>query len=83
MLNLGYDPKVVYKNLRRPEVDLLFGKKQEALDDISNLQRISLRDKNKATSLLPKIQKLSVEVNQYDKEARKLWVEIKESAKNY
>lgn len=77
------DTEVLYKNLRRPEVDKLFQRKQI---NISKIEKIKLEisgttNKQEIAFKKARIEELQEEADNLDKAAKLLWKEIQELAK--
>ena len=81
----GIKPDVLYRNLRRPEVDRLFEERDDLLREMGSLKKqISDGDhlsSQQKQALHNRVQKLQNLVNQKDKEARSLWKTIQQKSK--
>ena len=80
----GYSPQIVYRNIRRPEVDAIFTKKNNLLEDVQFLKTKIYKSNNKheIESFQNKIKSLIPEINAFDTKARNLWSEIKQKSKS-
>lgn len=74
--------KVLYKNLRRPEVDALFSRKGICLNKVENLKyKLSTNSSEQEKILIKKrIQELKKEAELLDKSARELIKQIEEES---
>lgn len=79
-----YNPHILYKNLRRPEVDAIFEEKNELINDIQFYKdKISITEnKFEKEALQNKIDKNIKRANSLDKKARELWKEIQIKSQN-
>lgn len=73
----------LYNNLRRPEVDNLFSKKNKCLEEANFYNnKLSLNGENEDNKLyyLKRLQELKEQAEEYDRSARELWADIKKQA---
>lgn len=78
-----YNPEILYKNLRRPEVDALFSRRDEIIEDVQFCKEElhNSDSESKKTALQNRINKLMPKISELDTKARELWREIKLKAK--